>query len=131
MKTKSSTKNKITRPPISARPQATPKAAPTQTRRAPAAKPKRAAVKRKITKRIAGSRKATLEIPAILLEGDRPAPPPVSGPGEKFALGPTPLPQQFETEDAELPVAYGTGRLFLTARDPIGYALISRALGEL
>ncbi len=125
MKTKSSTKNKTTKPPISARPPATPEAAPAQTRRsaarsAPAAKPKRTAVKRKITKRIAGSRKAAVEIPAILLEGDRPPSRSVgmSGPGEKFALGPTPLPQQFDIEDAELPVAYGTGRLFLTARDP-------------
>lgn len=61
---------------------------------------------------------APLEVPAILLEGDQPAPPPLSGPGEKFALGPTPPAQQFDLESEELPAAYGTGRLFVTARDP-------------
>jgi len=80
--------------------------------------PKRAPARRGPTKRIAATRKAPVEIPAILLEGDRPSPPPVSGPGEKFALGPTPPPQQFNLEAAELPSAYGTGRLFLAARDP-------------
>jgi hypothetical protein len=42
----------------------------------------------------------------------------VSGPGEKFALGPTPPAQEFSAEDSELPSSYGTKRLFLTARDP-------------
>ena len=62
--------------------------------------------------------KPALEIPSILLEGDRPEPAAVGGPGEKFALGPTPPAQQFGAETAELPDAYGTRRLFLTARDP-------------
>jgi uncharacterized protein len=57
-------------------------------------------------------------LPPFLLEGDRPAAPPVSGPGEKFALGPTPPEQEFDSADADLPSAYGTKRLFLTARDP-------------
>src|SRR5690242_9773357 len=82
------------------------------------------AVKKRSTERPPSARrtpkgsKAAPKIPAILLEGDRPAPPPVSGPGEKYALGPTSPPQRFGTEDADLPEAYGTGRLFLTARDP-------------
>ena len=53
-----------------------------------------------------------------MLEGDQPAPPPASGPGQKYALGPTPPAQQFETAETELPEAYGTKKLFLTARDP-------------
>ncbi len=80
--------------------------------------PKRAPARRGPAKRIAATHQAPVEIPAILLEGDRPSPPPVSGPGEKFALGATPPPQQFDLEAAELPAAYGTGRLFLAARDP-------------
>ncbi|MDE3068123.1 MAG: DUF4912 domain-containing protein [Verrucomicrobiota bacterium] len=68
--------------------------------------------------RRAGSRAKRVEIPPVLLEGDRPAPPPVSGPGQKFALGPTPPAQVLETENGDLPESYGTRSLFLTARDP-------------
>lgn len=63
-------------------------------------------------------RRATVSIPTILLEGDHPAPLTASGPGEKFALGPTPPEQDFGSESAELPEAYGTKRIYLTARDP-------------
>ncbi|MEY4916223.1 MAG: hypothetical protein RL616_136 [Verrucomicrobiota bacterium] len=56
------------------------------------------------------------EIPAILLEGDAPAPVAASGPGEKFSLGATPPAQKFS--GGELPESYGTKKLFLTARDP-------------
>jgi hypothetical protein len=63
------------------------------------------------------TRKKKTEVPPILLEGDSPASPPVSGPGEKYALGPTPPAQHFGAE-AELPESYGTKKLFLTARDP-------------
>jgi hypothetical protein len=70
-------------------------------------KPRRPAVRRK-----------TIEAPPILLEGDQPAPPPVSGPGEKYSLGPTPPAPHFETAETELPEAYGTKKLSLTARDP-------------
>jgi len=69
--------------------------------------------KRKTVRRAA----APVKLPAILLEGDLPGTPFVSGPGEKFALGPTPPVQEFAPA-AELPEAYGTQRLFLTARDP-------------
>jgi hypothetical protein len=64
--------------------------------------------------------KATLEIPPILLEGDKPPGPPVSGPGKRYALGPaTPPPHISAIDDlGELPEAYGTKRLLLTARDP-------------
>jgi hypothetical protein len=63
------------------------------------------------------TRRKKIEPPAILLEGDQPTPPPVSGPGEKYSLGPTPPPPHIAA-DAELPEAYGTKRLFLAARDP-------------
>jgi hypothetical protein len=59
-----------------------------------------------------------LKIPQILLEGDEPAPPEVTGPGQKFILGPAPraaLPQPAKTM---LPESYGTGRLLLAVRDP-------------
>ncbi len=64
------------------------------------------------------TRRKKSEVPSILLEGDAPEPPPVSGPGEKFSLGPTPPLQNFPTAESELPEAYGTKKLFLTARDP-------------
>jgi len=63
-------------------------------------------------------RRKAIEAPPILLEGDQPAPQPVSGPGEKFSLGPTPPAPHFETAEIELPEAYGTKKLSLTARDP-------------
>jgi len=94
----------------------------TKTRRAAAAK-RRAARSRKpaagtsAAKRRAVSRRAPA-IPPILLEGDEPAMPGPSGPGQKFALGPTPPSQEFAGESAELPEAYGTKQLHLTARDP-------------
>ena len=44
--------------------------------------------------------------------------PPPSGAGPKFALGPAPLPTPGPLSEQELPPAYGTGRLFLTPRDP-------------
>ena len=75
-----------------------------------AAKPKAAA---KLT-----SRKRTLKIPPILLEGDRPAPPSIRGQGHRYALGAQPPAEKFETGHAELPEAYGTGQMYLTARDP-------------
>lgn len=62
------------------------------------------------------ARETRRSIPPILLEGDRPAPPPLSGPGQKFALGEHPKVGAAAT--AELPEAYGTGRLFVTSRDP-------------
>ena len=59
-----------------------------------------------------------IEIPSLLLEGDKSPPATVSGPGQKYALGPEPASRQFRTAEAELPEAYGTRQLFLTARDP-------------
>jgi len=80
----------------------------------PAAKGKRPAAKRAVRRR-----KATpLSIPTILLEGDHPTSPIATGPGEKFALGPTAPEQHFEPESTALPESYGTQRLYLTARDP-------------
>jgi hypothetical protein len=63
--------------------------------------------------------KAPLEIPPILLEGDGPSPTTASGPGERYALGPLPSGgQDSSPEAADLPEAYGTQRLLITARDP-------------
>lgn len=42
----------------------------------------------------------------------------VAGPGEKFALGPETPAAHFAAEAAHLPEAYGTGRLYVTPRDP-------------
>jgi uncharacterized protein len=66
------------------------------------------------------SAKAGAPIPPILLEGDASPAPPVSGPGQRYALGPRPPVEGDATavEERELPEAYGTKRLLLTARDP-------------
>src|SRR5580698_10096263 len=61
--------------------------------------------------------KQKLEVPPILLEGDHPAPPPATGPGQKYVLGAWPASQKAEPE-ADLPEAYGTKKLFVTARYP-------------
>ena len=64
-------------------------------------------------------RKHALQVPAILLEGDAPSTPPVSGPGQRYALGPTPSAHSSPgQEPGELPEAYGTKKMLLTARDP-------------
>ena len=72
----------------------------------------------KITKPRA--RKAAPAIPPLLLEGDQPSAAPASGPGQRYALGATPPPEHTAgiEELGELPEAYGTQRLLLTARDP-------------
>jgi hypothetical protein len=61
---------------------------------------------------------AGLKIPPILLEGDEPISLPMTGPGQKYALGPTAPAGQFEPDEPALPEAYGTGKLLLAARDP-------------
>jgi uncharacterized protein len=57
-------------------------------------------------------------VPAYLLEGDEPGHESIGGPGEKFSLGPTTPLDHFAEAMMPLPESYGTGRLFLTARDP-------------
>lgn len=63
------------------------------------------------------ARKAPANIPAILREGDKSEAAVVSGPGQRYSLGPTPLIEKLDTE-GELPAAYGTEHLLLAARDP-------------
>lgn len=89
------------------------------------ARPKRAItkartvkVRRPIVRRKTAPRRPRLQIPALLLAGDEPEALPLSGPGEKFSLGPETPAEHFAAEAAFLPASYGTGRLFLTARDP-------------
>lgn len=59
-----------------------------------------------------------LKLPPILLEGDEPTLTALTGPGQKYALGPAAAGLQVAHEDAVLPEAYGTGKLLLAARDP-------------
>lgn len=93
-----------------------PKASPPATNKTPA-KLKSIAKPKTISEKVATPKSPKL--PAVLLEGDFPTAPQVSGPGEKYALGPTPPLQTFTGGgDGDLPEAYGTKRLFLTARDP-------------
>ena len=61
---------------------------------------------------------AGLKIPQVLLEGDEPSAPPITGPGQKYALGFTSPAGHLGPEEATLPEAYGTGKLLLAARDP-------------
>jgi uncharacterized protein len=66
------------------------------------------------------AKKVAPAIPSILLEGDKPSAPPPSGPGQRYALGPAPHEEQPGRMESsgELPEAYGTRQLLLTARDP-------------
>jgi hypothetical protein len=64
------------------------------------------------------SRVARLKIPPILLEGDAPPTQTASGPGQRYALGPTSAAAPPAAASAELPESYGTQQLFLAARDP-------------
>jgi hypothetical protein len=66
----------------------------------------------------AAAAEAGLRIPQILLQGDEPFSPPMTGPGQKYDLGPTTLVVQSGPDEAALPEAYGTGKLLLAARDP-------------
>jgi uncharacterized protein len=83
-----------------------------------AAEPKAAKEKKAAAPRTPRPRKTTLKIPPILLEGDQPSAPSVSGPGQRYSLGPTPPAEHFPGAGETLPEAYGTKRLFITARDP-------------
>ena len=66
------------------------------------------------------AKKEALPIPSILLEGDKSAAPAASGPGQRYALGPSAAPEHGDRVESsgELPEAYGTRQLLLTARDP-------------
>lgn len=59
-------------------------------------------------------------VPSILLEGDRPVTAPWSGPGQRYVLGPGMVEPAGGVTEPELPEAYGTKALFLTACDPHG-----------
>ena len=89
------------------------KAAASRVRRATRRKPE-------ISRRKASSTRANRpkDIPQILLEGDAPPVPPLSGPGQKYALGPAAPGGRVGQEDEALPEAYGTGKLLLAALDP-------------
>ncbi len=66
------------------------------------------------------ARRMPFEVPPILLEGDQPAAPPLGGPGQRYALSPVPPASAVGGAAVpELPEAYGTQRLLLTARDPL------------
>lgn len=93
---RSETKPAPKRPSVAAKPEPVPKSAPLARRR----------------------RSANLVVPPILLEDDQSPALPAAGPGEKYSLGPSPITQKFEDIEGELPEAYGTKKLFLTARDP-------------
>jgi hypothetical protein len=59
-----------------------------------------------------------LKPPPILLEGDEATSVTMTGPGQKYALGPAAAGVQVGHEEVALPEAYGTGKLLLAARDP-------------
>src|SRR5437016_8857014 len=83
-------------------------------------KPRKRSSKRSATAAKSSVRKRPIKVPPMLLEGDDPTAPSVSGPGQRYALGPTPPPEHVgaTVESGELPEAYGTKKLLLAARDP-------------
>jgi hypothetical protein len=69
-------------------------------------------------KKVAAAKRTSLKVPPILLEGDAPAASTTpSGPGERFAGVNRPSTPKHPPKQ-DLPEAYGTGRMLLTARDP-------------
>ena len=87
----------------------------------PAAKPVQAEAPKAAPKVTAKRGKSTArpQIPSILLEGDHAPVQAVSGPGQRYALGPgVAEPPYTGEEPGDLPDSYGTKRLLLTARDP-------------
>ena len=68
--------------------------------------------------RSAEASRPEVKIPSLLLEGDLPPSPSISGPGARYALAPQPVIHAPPSTTGELPEAYGTGRVFLAARDP-------------
>jgi len=90
----------------------------TKPRAVAAAAPRKKVATAPVAKAKAAPKTSRLKIPPILLEGDAPAAPVAGGPGQRYSLGPTPPGQHFPEGGSELPEAYGTQQLFLTARDP-------------
>lgn len=76
-----------------------------------------APIKKQVSK-VKVARAKKIEIPSILLEGDRSPQSAISGPGRKYDLGSPPVSHKFTEAETELPEAYGTRKLFITARDP-------------
>ncbi|MDB6055214.1 MAG: hypothetical protein JWN25_2737 [Verrucomicrobiales bacterium] len=83
-----------------------PLSTPTASKLEPVEKPQKVA-----------SKKKELKIPAILLEGDEPSKAAGSGPGKRYTVPESPGAGLLD-DLAELPEAYGTKKLLLTARDP-------------
>ena len=72
----------------------------------------------RIARRVLRARSKTAKIPPMLFEGDEPGLP-ATGPGDHYALVPTPSAgPSIRDEVRELPAAYGTEKLLLVARDP-------------
>jgi hypothetical protein len=61
---------------------------------------------------------SALNVPPFLMEGDHSSVLPSAGPAQRYALGPTPPMSHVPPVEGELPEAFGTEELFLTARDP-------------
>jgi hypothetical protein len=94
-----------------------------KTTAAAAVKPLAASPAKAVTakpKRKSAAKKAVPAVPPVLLEGDLPPMHAASGPGQRYALGPVPPPEHLNRVESpgELPEAYGTKQLLLTARDP-------------
>lgn len=64
------------------------------------------------------TRRKKFDAPAILTDSDETASSTLAGPGEKFSLGQPQTTRAAAGAEGELPEAYGTKKLFLTARDP-------------
>lgn len=125
---KSPAQTAVTRPKTGPEPTAASKKTPQKKSVAKAEGPKRARVRLaapepakalvELPPMAPPKKKLTLNIPAILLEGDQPPGSHPGGPGARYSLGRAALPGGEMTDDLALPESYGTRKIWLVPRDP-------------
>lgn len=102
---------------VAAKPAKAPLRSPAKVPKLPAAKPAKALIELPGMPRPA-KQKLTLEIPALLLEGDHAPGAQPGGPGSRYSLGQAARPEAATGVEPALPEAYGTRKLWLVPRDP-------------
>jgi hypothetical protein len=117
--TASATAKPVTPPKVAvaSKPAKVPLRSPAKAAKSVAAKPAQALIELPAMPQ-AAKKKLTLEIPALLLEGDHTPGAQPGGPGSRYALGQAARTGAATEDEPALPEAYGTRKLWLVPRDP-------------